>query len=100
MLDALAEEGVWIDEFYFGPFHGKGVVPRYTVEAHPDRRPKPSMTERAFNEWQLRRQGSFLIGDTDPDLAAAGLPGYRYSGGDLDALVAQAIADSSAAREQ
>jgi D-glycero-D-manno-heptose 1,7-bisphosphate phosphatase len=45
--------------------------------------------------WPVRREGSFVVGDRESDIEAAkaaGLPGFLFSGGDLDAFVADIIA--------
>jgi D-glycero-D-manno-heptose 1,7-bisphosphate phosphatase len=49
--------------------------------------------------WPVRREGSFVIGDRPTDIEAAeaaGLPGFLFTGGDLDTFVAKAIAQTSA----
>lgn len=94
MRRQLAEFGAWIDAFYFCPFHKDGVVDAYTIADHPDRKPNPGMILRAMTEWPVQRQGSFVIGDSELDMsaaAAAGLPGYRFEGGDLLELVERQI---------
>jgi D-glycero-D-manno-heptose 1,7-bisphosphate phosphatase len=48
--------------------------------------------------WPVRRQGSFVIGDRSTDIEAAeaaGLPGFLFEGGDLDAFVAAVMAQTS-----
>ncbi|CAN5728985.1 HAD family hydrolase [soil metagenome] len=51
------------------------------------RKPGNGLLERAFTELPLRREGSFLIGDSDRDLEAArrsSIPGYLFTEGRLD----------------
>jgi D-glycero-D-manno-heptose 1,7-bisphosphate phosphatase len=86
----LAEVGARVDAFYYCPFHKDAVVERYRAADHEDRKPNPGMILKALEDLPIRREGSFLIGDRESDLAAAaaaGLPGYRYEGGDLRDVV-------------
>jgi D-glycero-D-manno-heptose 1,7-bisphosphate phosphatase len=51
-----------------------------------------------MKHWPVRQQGSFVIGDRDSDIEAAkaaGLPGFLFAGGDLDAFVADVMAQTS-----
>ena len=54
-----------------------------------------------MQHWPVRRQGSFVIGDRDTDIeagVAAGLPGFLFTGGDLDAFVESCLAAQSKLR--
>jgi D-glycero-D-manno-heptose 1,7-bisphosphate phosphatase len=86
----LATEGARVDAVYFAPHHESAPEARYRHPDHPDRKPNPGMLLRAMDDFAIDRQRSFLIGDKDSDLEAArraGVAGYRFDGGDLDALV-------------
>jgi D-glycero-D-manno-heptose 1,7-bisphosphate phosphatase len=51
-----------------------------------------------MQHWPVEREGSFVIGDRASDIAAAeaaGLPGFLFPGGDLDAFVTDVIAQTS-----
>ena len=95
MADALADHGAHIDAFYHCPFHEAGMVERYRIADHPDRKPNPGMIVRAMHEWPIRREGSFLIGDNQSDrnaAAAAGIDGHLFEGGDLAVFVRRILA--------
>ena len=66
------------------------VEARYRHPDHPDRKPNPGMLLRAIAEHHLDPARSFIIGDQPTDLEAgrrAGVKGYLFAGGDLDAFV-------------
>jgi D-glycero-D-manno-heptose 1,7-bisphosphate phosphatase len=76
MNAALKEQGAHIDAFYYSPYHPQGKVAEFAIE-HEDRKPAPGMIRRAMRDWNVRAEGSFLIGDKSSDAesaAAAGLP--------------------------
>jgi D-glycero-D-manno-heptose 1,7-bisphosphate phosphatase len=56
------------------------------------------MIHDLMQHWPVRPEGSFVIGDRDSDIEAAraaGLPGFLFAGGDLDAFVAEVMAQAS-----
>jgi D-glycero-D-manno-heptose 1,7-bisphosphate phosphatase len=94
MRSELATQGAVIDDVRYCPHHPKGTVAGY-LEDHHWRKPKPGMILDLMAHWPVRRDGSFVIGDRASDLEAAdaaGLPGFLFAGGDLDAFVADVMA--------
>ena len=92
----LAAAGARVDAFYYCPYHPEGTVAYYAIE-HEDRKPGAGMIRRAMRDWDVRPEGSFLIGDKPSDLeaaAAAGIDGYLIEPdvGDLAAQVRTALA--------
>jgi D-glycero-D-manno-heptose 1,7-bisphosphate phosphatase len=97
MRSELAVEGARIDDIRYCPHHPDGSVAGY-LEDHHWRKPSPGMILDLMAHWQVRREGSFAVGDrqTDIDAAeAAGLPGFLFEGGDLDAFIADVMAQIS-----
>jgi len=91
MNAALAHAGARIDAFYYSPYHPDGAVAEFAIE-HEDRKPGAGMILRAMHDWNVRREGSFLIGDKPSDAesaAAAGIPSrlIAANSGDLAAAV-------------
>lgn len=81
----LAAHGAHIDDFRHCPFHAEGTVERYRGD-HPWRKPAPGMILDLLETWPVRREHSVMIGDKELDMVAAaraGLPGYRFEGGNL-----------------
>ena len=98
MVAELATQGAVIDDVRYCPHHPDGSVAGY-LEDHHWRKPSPGMILDLMVNWPVRREGSFVIGDRPTDIEAAeaaGLPGFLFAGGDLDAFVAKAIAQTSA----
>ena len=86
----LAARGAVIGAVYACPFHAEAREERYRHPDHPDRKPNPGMILRAIAEHHIDPAKSFLIGDQPSDLEAArraGIPGFRFEGGDLDHFV-------------
>ncbi|NSX34256.1 HAD family hydrolase [Brevundimonas vesicularis] len=94
LVARLAEEGAIIDGVYSAPFHPEAIEARYRHPDHPDRKPNPGMLLRAIEEHDLDPTQSFIIGDQKRDLQAgerAGVAGYLFEGGDLDAFVRDVV---------
>jgi D-glycero-D-manno-heptose 1,7-bisphosphate phosphatase len=94
MRDEFAAQGARIDDIRYCPHHPEGLVEGY-LEDHHWRKPKPGMIHDLMEHWPVRQQGSFVIGDRASDIEAAmaaDLPGFLFSGGDLDAFVAEILA--------
>ena len=94
MCAELAAQGAHIDDIRYCPHHPDGSVEGY-LEDHHWRKPSPGMIHDLMEHWPVRREGSFVIGDRASDIEAAkaaGLPGFLFTGGDLDAFVADIMA--------
>ena len=88
--ERLANKGAHVDAFYSCPYHKDGNIPEYTIDDHPDRKPNPGMLLKAFNDWSIDKENSFLIGDKDHDVTAAeraGIKGILFEGQNLEQLI-------------
>ncbi len=74
--ELLAENGAWVDRYYYCPHHPEAAVAQYRVKC-PCRKPMPGMLHRAATEMGIDLARSILVGDKASDLAAAGAAGCR-----------------------
>lgn len=89
----LAEVGGRIDRFYAAPHHDDAVDEAFRHPDHPDRKPNPGMLLRAMADFDLDPARTLMVGDRESDMEAArraGIRGFLYEGGDLEAFVADA----------
>jgi D,D-heptose 1,7-bisphosphate phosphatase len=94
MQEQLAAHGAFIDAFYYCPDHPEARVEKYRRQ-NTNRKPQSGMVIQAIADLRIRREGSFLIGDKESDIAAArgaGLPGFLFSGGNLDSFLKDCLA--------
>lgn len=86
----LAAKGARISAVYACPWHPEARDERWRHPDHPDRKPNPGMILRAIADWFIDPGKSFMIGDQPSDMEAArraGIPGFRFDGGNLDDFV-------------
>lgn len=92
----LYQKGAHIDQFYHCPHHPDGIVPELTRTCNC-RKPAPGMLLRAFADWPVIKERSFLVGDQASDIEAArnaGIPGHLFDGQDnLDFFMTRLIND-------
>jgi D-glycero-D-manno-heptose 1,7-bisphosphate phosphatase len=65
-----------IDDFFFSPFHIKGVVEKYKIDS-PMRKPGIGMVLEAKNKHKIDMDKSFFIGDSYSDMKCAENAGLR-----------------------
>lgn len=100
MVRELQAQGARIDDARYCPFHPDSKISGYAWDSSL-RKPQPGMLLDLIANWPVERKASFLIGDKDTDMQAAqaaGVAGYLFSGGDLDAFVQTIMSERAAAQ--
>ncbi|KQS57197.1 D,D-heptose 1,7-bisphosphate phosphatase [Brevundimonas sp. Leaf363] len=94
LVRRMAAKGARIGAVYACPYHAEAKDPQWLHPDHPDRKPNPGMIRRAADEHGIDLAKSFMIGDQPTDMEAArraGIPGFRFDGGDLDLFVRELL---------
>jgi D-glycero-D-manno-heptose 1,7-bisphosphate phosphatase len=94
MTRELMAKGARLDAVYHCPHHVDGSDAALAI-ACECRKPKPGMLLRAIADLNIDAGQSLLIGDNLRDMEAAqaaGVSGYLFEGGNLDAFVAPLLA--------
>ena len=80
METLLGREGAYVDRIYYCPHHPDGGFPGERPELKFDcdcRKPKTGMIDRAVQEFNVLREGSWLIGDTTVEIETARRAGLK-----------------------
>jgi histidinol-phosphate phosphatase family protein len=83
--------GAHVDAWAYCPHH-----PDFTEGGCSHRKPAPGMIRDLIAAWDVDPAASLMIGDQPTDVQAAeaaGVRGLLYAGGDLDAVIAQALSE-------
>ncbi|MCA3311216.1 MAG: HAD-IIIA family hydrolase [Roseomonas sp.] len=93
MAGEFARAGAHVDAWEYCPNHPEAPLAEYRLDCHR-RKPSPGMIQDLLAAWPVDTAHSFLVGDRDTDVAAAkaaGLHGYLFSSGDLDAFIGRLL---------
>ncbi len=72
----LAENGAFLDQIYFCPYHPQGAIEKYRKESDR-RKPAPGMLLTAADEMNIDLGQSWMIGNSDRDIIAGSRAGCK-----------------------
>lgn len=82
METLLGKEGVFVDAIYYCPHHPdkgfEGERPEYKFDCNC-RKPKPGLLLQAAKDWNIDLSQSYMIGDSERDVAAGNAAGCKQS---------------------
>lgn len=90
LVRRLAKDGAIVGAVHACSHHPEAQDERWRHPDHPDRMPNPGLLLRAIADHHIDPARSFLIGARPRSQEAArraGVSGFRFDGGDLDAFV-------------
>ncbi len=94
METLLGKEGAFIDALYFCPHHPdsgfEGEVKELKIDCDC-RKPKPGMLFKAAEDYNIDLSASFMIGDSDNDMAAGSAAGCKCIRIDRDGDLVKAV---------
>lgn len=82
METLLGQEGAFVDAIYYCPHHPDKGFAGERVEYKTDcncRKPKPGLLLQAAKDWNIDLTASYMIGDSDRDIAAGNAAGCKQS---------------------
>lgn len=86
MREDLACAGAHLDAFYCCVPHPDASIDRYRHAGYSEGKPSCGMILRAFDQWPIRREASFLA-SKNAQTAVAGIKSVPFAGGDLEAAL-------------
>jgi len=96
MAEQMALIGAHVDAFEYCPDHPDGTVARY-CRTSDRRKPAPGMITDLIKRFPVDMTRSMVIGDKQSDIEAAqaaGVAGYLFEGGNLEAFVKKRLAST------
>ncbi len=77
LICKLNKRKAYINKIYFCPFYKKGKILKYKKDSF-DRKPNPGMILKALKEFKIKKNNTFMIGDSKSDYLASKKAGIRF----------------------